>query len=266
MRRIIVFSILITAFIISGCKKDNSEVVATVDDETLTLTELQSFYSPSQWKNTSNEDKRETVKDWIELTSLAKYSDELGLSDEPAIRNRINTAIKKAKSNAVLAREISLIQISEDELYSYYKIHQGDYKSSSTEYKIQRIIVPNEDSLKIVLDQLKNGMNFTEAVKEFSTEAIGASGGYAGWVARKNEDRTIYDAVSSLNSYEYTHLKYKNDYCIVRYYQTRDVEENVRFESIKNELRDKLYEEKKQDIYETLIQELRNKYEISLSF
>jgi parvulin-like peptidyl-prolyl isomerase len=249
MRRIIVFSILITAFIISGCKKDNSEVVATVDDETLTLTELQSFYSPSQWKNTSNEDKRETVKDWIELTSLAKYS-----------------AIKKAKSNAVLAREISLIQISEDELYSYYKIHQGDYKSSSTEYKIQRIIVPNEDSLKIVLDQLKNGMNFTEAVKEFSTEAIGASGGYAGWVARKNEDRTIYDAVSSLNSYEYTHLKYKNDYCIVRYYQTRDVEENVRFESIKNELRDKLYEEKKQDIYETLIQELRNKYEISLSF
>ena len=262
------YLLLIIAFLIvlSGCSNKENEVIAKVGNEELTLSQLKSFYGDEQWNSVSTVDKRKSVKEWMEMTAFAKYADELGISRKEPLKSRIELAEKKVKTNAVLALEINRIKISEDELFNYYKVHQGEYNTSFKEFKIQRILIPDQETLDIVKTNLKNGLDFTQAVKDHSTENNASKGGYFGWVSKKDKNRSMYDAVKDLKKYQYTSIPYKGKYCVLRYYQSRDSKESIRYEELKDELRKKLMKEKRKNIYNILQREFRNRYDISLSF
>ncbi len=264
MRYFITF--LLALSLLTACSRDDSQVVAKVGEKVLTLNDLKSFYTESEWETVTNEEKRKVVRNWMDLQALAKYADEKKLSDEDAVKIKMDVAINKAKANALLASEINKIRITEDELFNYYKIHQGEYKSKIEAFKVQRIYVKSDTLLATVQERLKSKENFTELAKEYSQERIGSSGGYLGWVNEKDEDLTMFNSVKNLKLYQYNTINANNGYYIVRYYKRKQIDVDVRYESIKEELRDKLFNEKKEKIYNELLRSLKNSYDMSLSF
>ncbi len=263
MRKIL-FGLLLIILLIS-CSEEPVESVARVNDEILTLEEFQAFFTEQEWTTMNSESKREYINEWINLTLLAQEADRAGLSDQAAARERIKTAVKNVKSNLLLAQKIAQIEITEDDLFNYYKLHKSKYQETKIEYKIQRIYLNEKEKLDLVMELLRKGAPFTETVKEYSEEQLAASGGYTGFLGKDDIDPAIWNKLQDLKKWHYTSVKLNNGYYIFRYYDSQEVEHIKDFTQAEDEIRKIVLDQKKKEIVSEIIEDLKRNADISIS-
>jgi len=259
-----IFLILLLLVVIA-CEKTEVEIVASVNEENLTLDEFKAFFPEDKWQEISYETKREYINEWIKLTLLAQESDNSQLSEQPAVQVRINSAVKNVKANVVLAQRISEIEITEDDIFNYYKLHKSVYQDTRKEYKIQRIFIKEKSRLDEVLGYLRSGEPYTDVVKEYSEESLGASGGYTGFLGENDLDSSIWKKLLTLKKWNYSSASTTKGYYIFRYYDTQEVVYNKDFTEVESEIREIVFQQKKKEIYESVIEELKRKADISIS-
>ena len=259
------FWILLIPILLFSCIQQKDEgSIAQVNEDKLTIEELKANFSDDEWENLTNEEKNEFVQDWIQLTLLSQEADRLGISELPRIKSRIETAEKSVKSNTLIAQKLSEIEISEDDLFNYYKLHKSKFQESHEEYKIQRIFITDESKLGEIRDEIKNS-SFAEAAKKYSEESDGKNGGYVGFISQKTANKDIWNALKSLQKHRYKTVETNQGYYILRYYDTRTVYEEKTFLEVSNSIRKVVLENRKDEIFNNLIEELKKKSEISIS-
>jgi parvulin-like peptidyl-prolyl isomerase len=112
---------------------------------------------------------------------------------------------------------------------------------------------------------LRQGEPFTEIVKKYSEETLGKSGGYTGFMGEKDLDQTIWNKLNSLQKWHYTSAEVKGGYYIFRYYDTQEVVLNKEFTEVEDEIWKIVMEQKKQDVFQNIVEELKRKADISIS-
>ena len=252
-------------FLLISCSKKEENIVAQVNKDTLTLSELKANFSNTEWKSLGKEKKKEFVQQWIKMTLLAQEADKERISNTEVLKQRIETATKKIKSNALLSLKYSEIKISENELFNYYKLHKGNFQKKIKEYKIQRILVDNKTKLDLVLNELKNGMKFAEAAQKYSVENIGKNGGYAGFFSPQQLGKKTAAKISKLKKWQYTTVQTNKGYYILRYYNTRIKTIEKTFFEVKDEIKQIVLKNKKKELYQRLLDDLKSESEISVS-
>lgn len=264
MKIITVFFAL--AIILAGCdRKIEEDIIAKVNNEILTLNELKANFSEAEWENTSDEIKKEFINQWVELTLLSQSASEQGLDERPELKLRIQTSFKTQLANALLAQKISEIEVKEDDIFNYYKLNKSAYQTNVREYKIQRIYIRDRDKLGSVMEELSKGMPFTDAVKTYSEENLGRSGGYTGFLSQAEMGKAVWDKINSLQKWQYTSVEIEDGYYIMRYYDVRDREVTRDFTEVREEIRIIVWESKKKELYEKLINELKQNSDIIIS-
>jgi parvulin-like peptidyl-prolyl isomerase len=260
-------SVFLVAFILfsASCSKKKEEIVAQVNNETLTLSELKSNFNTEEWNNLSREKKNEFVQQWIRLTLLSQEADRTKISAEESVQQKIESAVKKIKSNALIALKFSEIKVSENELFNYYKLHKSNFQKKIKEYKIQRIFVKDKIKVDSVLIELKKGTKFTEAAKKYSEESLGRNGGYAGFFSPEQLGNEIWRKLSKLRKWQYTTVKTSKGFFIIRFYDTRIKTIEKTFFEVKEEIQKIVLNNKKEEVYRQLLEELKSKAEISVS-
>lgn len=249
-------------FLVIGCnQKKEIKSVAQVNDDILTLEELKSPFTEEQWKLKSIKKQKALVQNWIDLTVLAQAADTRKISLSPEVSFRIENSIKTVKANSLIAQKINEIEVTENDLFDYYKLHQNRYKKSYKEYKIQRIFTENLEATQIVFDAINNGMKFTDAAKKYSKEKIGRSGGYFGFLPKEKIEPEIWEKIISLKKWRYDKVNTSKGFYIVRYYEKRDVEIDKKFNEVKKEIRKNVLEEKQNKLYNQLIDEMKKETE-----
>ncbi len=256
--------LLIPILLLSCVHQEDEGIIAQVNDDKLTIEELKANFTDDEWENFPNEEKHEFVQDWIQLTLLSQEADKLGLSELPQIKAKIETAEKSVKSNTLLAQKLSEIKISEEDLFNYYKLHKSKYQKSHQEYKVQRILITDELKLGEIKYEIKNS-SFAEAAKKYSEEKAGENGGYIGFVSEKSTNNNIWNALRSLQKHRYKTVETNQGYFILRYYDTRTVYEEKPFLEVSNSIRKIVLENRKDEVFNNLIEELKKKSEISIS-
>ncbi len=259
-----IWILLIPVLILSCIQQEEEDIVAQVNDDKLTIEELKANFSGDEWEILTKEKKHEFVQDWIQLTLLSQEADKLGISELPRIKSRIETAEKSVKSNTLLAQKLSEIKISEDDLFNYYKLHKSKFRKSHKEYKVQRIFITDESKLGEVRDEIKSS-SFAEAAKKYSEESAGKNGGYLGFISQKTTNKDIWNALKSLQKHRYKTIETSQGYYILRYYDTRTVYEEKTFLEVSDSIRKVVLENRKEEIFNNLIEELKKKSEISIS-
>ncbi|HRX77121.1 MAG TPA: hypothetical protein P5342_06630, partial [Candidatus Cloacimonadota bacterium] len=129
MKRVLLLLILAGIFFVSACNKnqDTSAKLAEVNGEVLTLDAFKSTFGVEEWDSLSPETRKRYVEDWVNLTLLAQETRSRGLDKELAMQQRISYATKKVKANALISASLAKLQISEDQLFSYFRIHQAEF-------------------------------------------------------------------------------------------------------------------------------------------
>ena len=262
MNKLLIFIFVI--FLFSCVQTEEENIIAQVDDIKLTMDEFKANFSDDEWSILSDEEKKEFIQDWVQLTLLAQEADALEISKTSKIEEKIKAANINIKANALIATKLADITISEDELFNYYKIHKSEYQISHTEYKVQRIFTKDEAKLKGILDAIKS-TSFKDAAIEYSEEPAGNNGGYIGFVSKKNTHENIWNALTSLQKHYYKSVETNRGFYILRFYDTKTVFTNKTFLEVKDEIKKNVIKKKKEEVYINLIKELKNKSEITIS-
>ncbi|MBT4333389.1 MAG: peptidyl-prolyl cis-trans isomerase [Candidatus Cloacimonetes bacterium] len=262
MKKIII--IFFAALLFSCVQTEEEKIVAQVNDVKLTFDEFKANFSNNKWEALTIEDKKEFIQDWVQLTLLSQEADLLEISQSPKLKEKIKSAEINIKANALIATKLADVSVSEDELFNYYKIHKSEYQTSHKEFKVQRIFTKDRAKLNTILDAIKT-TSFKNAAILHSEEAAGKNGGYIGFLSKKNIHINIWNTLTSLQKHYYKTVETDRGFYLVKYYDTRTVYTDKTFLEVKEEIVLKVTKRKKEDLFENLIKELKNKSEIIIS-
>ncbi|MDD2332612.1 MAG: peptidylprolyl isomerase, partial [Candidatus Cloacimonetes bacterium] len=225
-------AILVGVLYLSSCKggKDSSPILAQVDNDVLTEEEFRSLFSKAEYEALSSQARKQYIEQWVNLTILAKEANERGWNKDLKIGQRIEYASKKVKANALLAERLAEMQISETELFNYFRVHQAEFLKPVLEYKVQRIFLPERTSYERVKTELASGLAFDNAVRTHSREQLRENGGNMGFVSATSADSIFWQVANKLKRNEIGELRTKDGFFVHRYTEERESNQEADFE------------------------------------
>ncbi len=241
-----------------------SPVLAQVNSEKLTEAELKAHFSEVQWNSLSQNEKREYVQQWITLTLLAQEADKLNLDKDISVRYKYRYALKKIKSNALIATYLAATEISEEDLFKYYRVHQGEFTKQAINYQVQRIFHRDYAMIEGIKNELTGGMKFDDAARLYSQEPLGQKGGYMGLVTSSDADSIFWMTVKNLKQNELTVVSKDNGWYILRWFRQEEGSATTGFDEVKDEVRRRMLDERRQQVYDDLIKDLKSKSDVYL--
>ncbi|MFO7659871.1 MAG: peptidylprolyl isomerase [Candidatus Cloacimonadaceae bacterium] len=258
--------ILVVLLSLTACSlfEKKEEIVAQVGKETLFLDEFKANFSDTEFNALTNEQKREYIQQWINLTLLSQEAEKLGLNSDKSVRNQVRYAEKKILGNALIATRLQSERISEEDLFKYYRIHQGDFIQPLMNYKVQRIYVSDASLAAKVRQEIINGLRFEDAAKIYSLEVLGQNGGYMGTVTPSDADSSFWQAVSKANLYDIVTLQKDNGFYLLRSYEEEQGTGEAGFDGLKDEIRKRILDERRKQVYDDLLRELKSKSDVYL--
>ncbi|MDD3533243.1 MAG: peptidylprolyl isomerase [Candidatus Cloacimonetes bacterium] len=251
---------VLLALLTFGCKGGSSDSpkLAEVNGEVLYLDSFKASLSEDGWENLSPEQKRRYIEDWVNLTLLAQAADEMKLDQDPAVKERMAYAKKKVKANALIPQRLHQTRISEDQLFSYFRIHQADFQRPLLAYQIQRIALPDKLSAENVFQQINQGLDFAQAVRRYSTEDLRSKNGTMGFVEPDSADSLFWKAATELDIMEADVLSQNGAWYVFRYTETKDSEYEPSYEDHRAEIKSRIIKEKQNEIYQELLREIKS--------
>ncbi|WP_060210603.1 peptidylprolyl isomerase [Sporosarcina koreensis] len=154
---------------------------------------------------------------------------------------------KNVKSQMIQKKMIESLKVSDED------IAKG-VERAKTEVHARHIVVKDEETAKEVLAKLKDGGDFAELAKEFSTEPVAKdTGGDLGWFGPGKMVQEFEDAVYALKKGDLSEpVKTSFGYHIIELLDTRKAETEKTDDEIKAEIEDGLkrvqFEEKLQEL------------------
>ncbi|MBW6513968.1 MAG: hypothetical protein K0B87_04335 [Candidatus Syntrophosphaera sp.] len=262
MHKYLLSILLALALLMPGCdkwKKDSSQLtpLAEVNGEVLYQEQFRSTFSDEQWERLSPEQKKQEIEDWVNVTLLAQEAEEQNLAEELAVRQRIDYATKKIKANALISKRLANINIGEEEMFNYYRLHRNDFQSKLMEYEVQRILCPDPATPEILLRRIREGYNFNTAVLEQSQEGLKQNLGRMGFVTAAGEDSLFWRAAHELKQNEPGIANIAGMTYILRHTNQREGNQDANFSEYRNEIRAILLRDKQKQAYEDLVRELK---------
>jgi len=257
--------ILIAGILISCDKKEEVRIVAQVNNENLTYDEFRSLFTDEEWESLSTADKQDHIQKWVKMAILAQEADNITLSDTQEVKSKISAAEKKIKANALIAQRIADITVSEEEVLNYYRLHKSQYQREQKQFAVQRIFIREREKLNDVLNEISEQRNFTEAARKYSEESIASNGGYAGFLSGTDMHEDVWNRLNELEKWYYSTVETPEGFYIVRFYDTRTEKADVPLKEVKDEIVERIKENKKAEIFDNTLNSLKSKAEIVIS-
>jgi len=256
--------VIALAFLLSACdftgSKQDFTVLARVNNDILTLEEMQQSFEGNEWDRMTKDKQREHINQWVNLTimaNLAKYDEDI--ADNISLKFISENAEKKIYTNAIISKRLNAMKISEEELYNYYRLRQAEFIQSVREYKVQRIFFRTEEEMRRVKQLLDTKqIGFTPAAQQFSQENIGRNGGYmSSFVTKTGADSLLWRQLSTKEKFFEVTMRYADGWIIARYYDYNEGAMNSSFFDVRDAIEKKMKAEKQSDIYDLLLREAK---------
>ncbi len=251
-------AILLALLLLNACskKEERGVALAQVNDEVLYLEDFKATFGVGEWDALSAEQRKAFIEDWVNLTLMAQYADKEELSQQRAVKQRISYAAKKVKANAVIGNRLAQIQVSDDQLFNYFRLHQAEFQKNTMEYALQRVALNDKLTAENVLGQLNNGMSFGEAVSRYSVEELKAQGGMMGYVSASG-DSSFWLAARNLQEGQFGIVNKEQLWFVFRITETRETAKEANFEDYRAEIKRKIILEKQDQMYQDILKEIK---------
>jgi len=151
------------------------------------------------------------------------------------------------------------MNISEDQLFSYFRIHQAEFLKPVLLYNVERIMLKDKISAENVLQQLNAGMNFSQALRHHSLEALRNRGGSMGFISQTSADSLFWQAANALEPNQFGVLSVADTWYVIHYTETRDGESEANFEDHRDEIKRRIILERQDEVYQNLLREIKAK-------
>lgn len=268
MRYLFIFAAVLLLFI--GCEKpkEDQRVVATVENGTLTLDDLQQQIPPQIRPNLSSVQLREYVLRWINNEVLYQEALRQRLDERPEMQKEFEQLRKELLINKLVESTLSNeVAVSEKEIRSFYDANRESFILEDDIVHAYHIVVDSQNEANEIRRRLKSGEKFEDIAKEVSQDSLEAEDWDLGYFTRDEVIPEISKAVFNMQvgSYSYP-IKSEYGYHIVMVVDKQKKGEVKKYDLLKDEIRLKLEAKKKQNQYQNFLLQTKSKYKIENKF
>lgn len=198
----------------TGATTDDSKVLATVNGQPITETELEQYRQLRQAREpaTDKAQEREVVlKEMIDRVLLAQKAEASGLDKDPEVQALLKRVRENILVQAMIRHDLKDNPITDDELKT--RFDQEVMKTHKTEYQVRHILVKNEDEARDIIKQLKKKGSFENLAKKHSIDVqSGKNGGSLGWINQGMVVPEFFEGVSRLEKGAVSSEPVKSDF------------------------------------------------------
>ena len=260
---------LLCIFLLFGCKNSNSkqDIIATVEDEKLSLSELMEDIPEHIRYNLTNVEIRELVLRWINNEVLYHEALERELDKRPEPQKEFNKLKKELLINRLL--ELTLdkdLAVSKEEIKQFYDNNREAFILDEDMVHAYHILVDTKKEARTVRKRIRGGESFDVLIKEIKQDTL-ANDWDLGYFSKSEVIPEISKVVFSLSEGA-TSLPIKSDfgYHVVKLIDKQKKGEVKNFETVKEEIRLKLQTKKKQERYQRFLLQMKSKFKIDTNF
>lgn len=203
--------------------------------------------------------KEELIEQLIGFHLFSKMAEDHKIKESREYKETLAKMENELASHMAATSVIDRVTFTEEEAKAYYDANQEQFKSGR-QVKAKHILVDQEELGNKILEEIKEGKSFEDAAKEYSTcpsKEKGGDLGYfgAGQMVPEFEKAAFEAAVGEPIGPVKTQFGYH-----LILVEDKKEERTVAFEEIKDNLTDKLLQQKKQSVYLEKVKELEAKY------
>jgi peptidyl-prolyl cis-trans isomerase C len=270
MKKLLV-CLFLALLVISCAKKDDGKVLATIDDDKITLQEFNKELDkiPMNMKMlvASESGKKNYLDRLVVKKLLMKEASKAKIEDDKEFQDRVKDIKEQLIIEALLKKKITAdTQLSEDDLKKYYEEHKEDFKKDR-EINTRHILLKTEEEAKQVQAKLQKGEDFTELAKKYSIDPnVKQSGGEIGFQPKGSLIPEFENAAYKLNKVGQVSgiVKTQFGYHIIRLEGIKPPS-YVPLEEVKDFIKQKNAQEKQKEVLEKYIEELKKNVKITIN-
>lgn len=210
--------------------------------------------------------KERFLEELIKKELLYQEALKKGLDKDPEFRNKVEDFKKITLIGQLLEKEIEMkSQITDEDIRNYYEKNKEDF-SNVTQIKASHILVKTEEEAKRILDRLKKGEDFAEMAKKYSIDNGSAkNGGDLGYFSPGQMVPEFERAAARLKTGEVSGpVKTQFGYHIIKV-TDKKLGKPIEFEKVKNLIYQRLTAEKQKEIFDSYIEQLKNRYKVEIN-
>jgi peptidyl-prolyl cis-trans isomerase C len=247
----------------------SGDVLATVGNHEITRAMLDNIIATIPEENRVpflTPDGRKKILD--EVVSFLLFSEAAkadGIDKEPPIKTRLDYTQTEYLAREYFRRYLAKSpQVSEDDLQAFYKSHINEFKPPE-EIKARHIVVKTEAQANKVLEEVKAGKDFAEVAKKQSMDPAAANGGVLmlpdgrDWLPKGSFEKSFEHVLFKIPKGQVDGpVKTQFGWHILKVDDRRQPE-TPSFVQVRSAIRNRLQDEKTQQLHNQLTEELKKK-------
>lgn len=241
-----------------------NEILATIAGETITQADFDAYvenFPQEQKARLSNpQAKQHFIDQMITMRLFAKFGEDEKLNETEEYQRIMAEAQREILAQIAVREAIKDATVSESEIKEYYDTHAEQFTKGAT-VQAKHILVESEEQCQSIKEEIESGKkSFEDAAKEYSTCPSNARGGdlgtfSKGQMVKEFEDVAFEAEVGSISS----PVKTQFGYHLVKVENRSDASQ-LPLEEVKEKIEQQLVQEKRNELYQAKIAELKEKY------
>lgn len=224
------------------------------------LNELIANYPPEQQIYLSSpQAKDELLEQLIGFHLFSKMAEEEKIKESKEYKETLAKMENELASHMAATSVIEKVTLDDAEVKAYYDANPAQF-TTGEQVKAKHILVEEEDAAKKIAEEIAAGKSFEDAAQEYSTCPSKEKGGDLGYFGKGQMVPEFEKAAFEGNVGEVIGpVKTQFGYHLI-VVEDKKEKEVLSFEAVKDQLEDKLLQQKKQTVYMDTVKELENKY------
>ncbi|HPU29690.1 MAG TPA: peptidylprolyl isomerase [Syntrophorhabdaceae bacterium] len=270
MKNIVIFMLI--SFVLFACgKTDNSKVLATIDDEKITINEFNKELDkiPINMKMmvATQSGKKNYLEKIIMKKLLLREASKENIEKDSEFQERLKEIKEQLIIESLLKKKINVdAQISEADLKQYYEKNKETFKRDR-EINTRHILLNTEDEARQIKEKILKGEDFAELARRYSIDpSAKTNGGEIGYHPKGTLLPEYEAAAFKLKKVGQVSdiVKTKFGYHIIKLEGIRPPS-YVPFEEVKDFIKQKIAQEKQTQALEKYITNLKSTAKITIN-
>jgi len=263
----IILSLAIFIANLSGCgtkPAGQDKILVTVANKFITLKDFKHKISrlPPYYQSIAEKNKKSLLEDMIVEDLFMEDAVRKSIDRDKEVKELLDEAKKKIIIAKLIKTEVDdKVSVSEDEAKNFYEDHKEDFKSPQM-WRASHILVGSESDAKNILAELSGGKSFEEIAKERSIDATATRGGDVGYFRKGQVIPEFESTCFSLTVGETSGIVHTQfGYHIIK---LTDMKNEViqPFEEARPVIENEIKLKKRNEIFNKLVADLRDKYRV----
>lgn len=247
---------------------DKDKVLAEVNGKKITGVDYNLFIdslNPQLKQYFGGEElNKDVVNELVYQALLYEDAMENGMDKEDEFIQVVEKTKESMLKTYALGKLLATAEVKDEDIKKFYEDNKDAFKQAESA-DASHILVEEEDKAREIYEKIKNGGDFEELAKEFSTCPSKEKGGDLGTFTRGQMVKEFEDAVFENEVGTITEpVKTQFGYHIIKINKKNPARE-LSFDEVKDKIVEQVRRQKEQEIYNKKITELKDKYEVKMN-